>query len=503
MKLAYHRLAAKGLMLLGGLMLTPIYARQVTNATDTCAAVEECSNLEGDCCPSQNGFDLFCCNANEGSCLSNSGCLEANLTGECCPTIDNVFLDCCDRPFASCDAHPKCDHLAGDCCPTTSGVFLDCCLDDQSLDNITFPPNEAAAQCANNEQCVGLADACCPTIDGVYLYCCGEQPRSSGYQVLSTLVSPSVPEPFQLAYLVSSSPYVIGSSAPTGGTPPGPTSVIYERNSTELFDLVYYRANNTGVIGSASDFVSGSKKFYMHIWTDAPACTQILLQLDNLPLATPDNFPIGRHSRYISFTTKEQEWERIEFDFLDLLDEQLAADQINALALFFDPGSTNSYTYYFDFLDITEDGCVDSVDCEVPSIKNCPAYFGGEDEDDGPISNVGPPTSASPSSQPSASPSSHVPSASPSSSPSSNMPSLSPSSSPSTSAPSSLPSSFPSTEFPSTLPSLDPSAHPSELRMCKLSLSVVVLLIFSDILHPFLFASLHYAKFASFGIAYV
>jgi len=442
-------------------------------AEGTCAVHEECSNLVGDCCPSLGGFDLFCCNTTEGSCAVNPGCVQANVTGECCPTVDNVFLDCCDRDFAKCAAHPYCAHLADDCCPTKSGVFLDCCLQDESLSNITFPFNEDAASCAMNEHCAGLDGACCPTVDGVFLYCCGQSERTSNYQVVKTLVSPSIPESEQLGYLISSSPYVIGP-ATTGA--PGTQAILYERNSTLDFDLIYYEAADTSEIGNAGDFVVGTKKFYLNIWTDAPPCTQVLLQLDKLPTAEPGNFPTGRHSRYISFTTKEQTWERIEFDFLDLLDETVGNDEINALALFLDPGNTDTYTYYFDFLDITVNGCSGGNNCEVPSIKKCPTFFGGEeaglpDETDSPTNapNTQMPTelpTTSPTSSPISSPTGQptdFPTAEPTLAPTdspSDQPSLTPTGTPS-SGPTASPTSGPTTS-PTALPTAGPTVSPTQ-----------------------------------------
>jgi hypothetical protein len=143
------------------------------HAQATCSATPECSNLEGDCCPSitSDGLevDLFCCGQDDQTCLTNPMCAARNLTGACCPSPDGVMLDCCDLGFAQCKAHPDCAHLANDCCPTKSGVFLDCCLDDTSLANVTFPETSELASCAANSACVGLVDDCCPTKDGVFL----------------------------------------------------------------------------------------------------------------------------------------------------------------------------------------------------------------------------------------------------------------------------------------------------------------------------------------------
>lgn len=464
--------------------------RGSNDGNSTCAANDLCSNLVGECCPSDGGFDLFCCDTTEGSCATNPRCVEANVTGECCPTTQNVFLDCCERGFAKCTAHPRCAHLANDCCPTASGVFLDCCRDDETLDDITFPPNDAARACSANAACVGLADDCCPTADGTYLYCCGEAPRTSGYEVERTLASPSINEDdWPLSYLVSSSTVQIPDSRD------GRNNVIgYYRNSSLEFDLIYFETSFDNVIPDATAFTNSSKKFYIDLWTDAPACTQVLLQLDNLPRATKDNFPEGRQSRYLTFTTKSKQWERLEFDWLDILDHDMDPKDINALALFFDPGNTDTYQYYFDFLDITQDGCIGPM-CEMPSIKNCSAYFGGEDEEelrvetDEPTSSPVSQPTTSPTKQPTSSPTSmptssptqkptSIPTNSPIASPTSNpteqptslpteLPTSLPSATPTTAAPTSLPTNFPTTQViattdrPTSSPTLSPTANPT------------------------------------------
>lgn len=58
-------------------------------------------------------------------CKANSGCEQ--LEGNCCPADDGTLLDCCP---AACKANSACAHLPGACCPTSDGVMLDCCSSD-------------------------------------------------------------------------------------------------------------------------------------------------------------------------------------------------------------------------------------------------------------------------------------------------------------------------------------------------------------------------------------
>lgn len=59
------------------------------------------------------------------TCIAHSAC--GDLEGNCCPTDEGVTLDCCSA--ALCSSHPECAGLglAGNCCPDDSGLQLDCC----------------------------------------------------------------------------------------------------------------------------------------------------------------------------------------------------------------------------------------------------------------------------------------------------------------------------------------------------------------------------------------
>merc|ERR1712070_205116 len=61
----------------------------------------------------------------DASCAAHTACSE--LEGNCCPTDAGVTLDCCGA--ALCSAHAECRSLglAGHCCPDDFGLRLDCC----------------------------------------------------------------------------------------------------------------------------------------------------------------------------------------------------------------------------------------------------------------------------------------------------------------------------------------------------------------------------------------
>jgi len=174
-------------------------------------------------------------------------------------------------------------------------------------------------------------------------------------------------------YFASTSNYTIDATALDGKFP----VVEYTRSSEDAYDLIYYE---TDAIIDPFDYVNGTKRFYMDVFSTAPPCTHVLLQLDSLPLAEAE-YPIGRHSRFIAFTNSTFEWERLQFDFLDFPDEGMDLNQtsVNSLVLFFDPGSHANDTYYFHSLDSAIVGCDASTeDCEEDVSNLCLATIIGD-----------------------------------------------------------------------------------------------------------------------------
>jgi hypothetical protein len=177
-------------------------------------------------------------------------------------------------------------------------------------------------------------------------------------------------------YFSSSAPYFDPGTAPDASFP----VVAYERSVLEVYDLIYYQISaipDAGAYIPASDDSPAEKKFFMDVWSEATACTQIMIQLDSLALANETNFPIGRHSRYVAYTTTSNEWERLAFEYLDQPDSTVPDSDIDAMVLFFNPGVVTTDTYYFRNFDSANIGC--SNGCEEASIpQSCPAPIRGE-----------------------------------------------------------------------------------------------------------------------------
>ncbi len=121
----------------------------------------------------------------------------------------------------------------------------------------------------------------------------------------------------------------------------------YDRNAQEQYDILVYDVNN---ITDASQYVSKEKKFYMDVYTSAPIGTDIILQLET-SIATPSNYPSGRHSRYIATIEETNTWQRLIFTLLDKPDGTASSTDVGKMILLFASNSFTSDTYYFDNLD--------------------------------------------------------------------------------------------------------------------------------------------------------
>jgi hypothetical protein len=76
--------------------------------------------------------------------------------------------------------------------------------------------------------------------------------------------------------------------------------------------------------------------------------SKVTIQLENSTVTTSTNFPSGRHSAYRAFTTVQNRWETLEFDYEQTLDGGTSVLSINNVAVLFQPSSYTGDTYYFD-----------------------------------------------------------------------------------------------------------------------------------------------------------
>lgn len=89
-------------------------------------------------------------------------------------------------------------------------------------------------------------------------------------------------------------------------------------------------------------------KMKMKVFSSAPPGTKIKLHLGP---KTDDNYPTGVHSEYVGVTKMQNAWELITFHYLQSPQgSNSTPDNIDKIALFFNPNSNSTDTFYFDDL---------------------------------------------------------------------------------------------------------------------------------------------------------
>lgn len=172
--------------------------------------------------------------------------------------------------------------------------------------------------------------------------------------LVPTLVLENFDDPAQIIFNFASGALDDPVANPASNAINGsPLSGRYTRNSIQQYDVLIYR---TGAIGDAAGFVAKNRKFYIDLYTNARIGTQVLLQLENSSRAQSSNYPTGRHSRYEVRTTKQNEWERLEFQFLDQPDAGTSGKTIDQLVFLFASNSFTGNTYYWDNFEIYAPG---------------------------------------------------------------------------------------------------------------------------------------------------
>ncbi|MGD1848261.1 MAG: family 16 glycosylhydrolase [Salibacteraceae bacterium] len=132
------------------------------------------------------------------------------------------------------------------------------------------------------------------------------------------------------------------------------TSVAsYERNPAVQYSTLIYSID---LVGNSDRFINGKLAFELDVYTDASVGTEILVQLeDNIEAYNP--YPSGRHSVYQAFTSVQNEWETMRFNFTMQPDGSLSDEDINQLLFLFHPNSNSGTTFWFDNLRIVDTDC--------------------------------------------------------------------------------------------------------------------------------------------------
>jgi beta-glucanase (GH16 family) len=208
---------------------------------------------------------------------------------------------------------------------------------------------------------------------------------SSGYVKASTATSCTSEGSYSMALPVEVQPFygvdvsVLDPATTTIEITTGSTRVLevdgasalqYTR-SLDLFDNFFIGMDIPS--SDLPDYVSGVRKFFLEIKTTTSApCTQILIQLEDSALALPDNYGVGRHSRYSCLLEPTRNWQRVACDFIDQPDPSVST--VDRVVVLPDLTLSREDVYYFGSIDVAVSGCTSN--CEAlqtngPSTNNC------------------------------------------------------------------------------------------------------------------------------------
>lgn len=117
--------------------------------------------------------------------------------------------------------------------------------------------------------------------------------------------------------------------------------------STTAYDALFYE---NALLDNGPDYASATPTYVlkMDLYSNAPIGTTVQIQLGNE--AIWGSYPTGVHSYYTATTTLTGQWETLKFTYASSPDPGGAAYQYNLdrFVILFNPGLTNSYTYYID-----------------------------------------------------------------------------------------------------------------------------------------------------------
>jgi hypothetical protein len=125
--------------------------------------------------------------------------------------------------------------------------------------------------------------------------------------------------------------------------------IKYIRSKDEIYDNI--KLNLKSKLKDVSDYATyegNPPKIIVKVYSTAPIGTPIEIQLGKLSeIAYPD----GIHSQYQGFTTKQNEWEIIEFLFAQIPSgSKVGPTEIDQITILFAPKSETNHTYYYDAL---------------------------------------------------------------------------------------------------------------------------------------------------------
>ena len=121
----------------------------------------------------------------------------------------------------------------------------------------------------------------------------------------------------------------------------------YIRNAGALYDVIGMQGVN---VQPAGDFVFGQRRMLLDVYSDAPPGTRVTLNFENSKAAMAGNYPTGRYATFGAVTSKQNQWETLEFAYTGTPDGYASASDVDQLILMFAPVSNTGNVYYYDNL---------------------------------------------------------------------------------------------------------------------------------------------------------
>lgn len=128
---------------------------------------------------------------------------------------------------------------------------------------------------------------------------------------------------------------------------PSPKVGKYIRNDGALYDVIGMLGVNAAPAG---DFAIGKRRILLDVYTDAAPGTHVSLNFENSKAARADNYPTGRYANFDAVTTKQGQWETLEFSYTGSPDGGTGASNVDQWILLFAPVTNTGNVFYFDNL---------------------------------------------------------------------------------------------------------------------------------------------------------
>jgi len=124
----------------------------------------------------------------------------------------------------------------------------------------------------------------------------------------------------QASYVYSSGIYEIATNLDRSNINQSDFSVRYLCNYSLQYDTIIYETSSISSFGLA-EHINGNRKFCADVFS--AASQRVILQLEDSNVASPTNYPSGRHSRYIVDLQSSSGWQHYCFQFHDRSDASI------------------------------------------------------------------------------------------------------------------------------------------------------------------------------------